>query len=379
MKFNISIVRRSLFVLAFVVGSSLAVAQPQPGGTTSPPGTIVVDGSSTVGPLTAAVAEVFSATLQGAGVRIPVGISGTGGGFKKFCADDPAARTDINDASRPIKQSEVDACNKNQIRFIEVPVGIDGLSVVVNKKNTWAACLTVGELKRIFEPAAEKKIVSWKQVRATFPDVPLKLFTPGTDSGTFDFFTEVIVGKSGASRRDVTVSEDDNVLVQGVAGTEGGLGYFGFAYLEANLAKIKDAAIDPRPIVDLKSDAECKGVPAIFETILNGTYQPLSRPIFIYPNFSSVERKPELVNFVSFYLGKDTGARQQVPDRRDPHKKTLLIRRVGYVEFPDKLYEDALKCFRKKIMGTAFVDAAGRALGIATVPQTIELYAKRCN
>lgn len=377
MKFSASLVRRTLFVLSLLVGSSLVVAQPQPGGTTSPPGTIVIDGSSTTGPLTAAVAEEFSKTPEGARVRIPVGISGTGGGFKKFCAGDPASRTDISNASRPIKQSEVEACNKNQIKYVEVPVGIDGLSVVVNKQNTWAACLTVGELKRIFEPAAEKKIVNWKQVRATFPDVPLALFIPGTDSGTFDFFTEVIVGKSGASRGDLTPSEDDNVLVRGVAGTRGGLGYFGFAYLEANLDKIQDIAIDPSTAVDLKSNADCKGVPATFETILKGTYQLLARPLFIYPNFNSVERKPELVNFVNFYLGPN-GMRKQVPDRRNPGKQTNLIRQVGYVEFPNALYENALKCFAKKVTGTAF-EKDGKALGLATVPQTIEAYAKRCN
>jgi phosphate transport system substrate-binding protein len=378
MQLSASLMRRSVSVLALTLGTAtLAFAQAQPGGTTSPPGTIVIDGSSTTGPLTAAVAEEFGKTPEGARVRIPVGISGTGGGFKKFCADAPASRTDVSNASRPIKQSEVEACKKNQIQFSEVPVGIDGLSVVVNQENTWAKCLTVGELKRIFEPAAEKKILSWKQVRATFPDVPLALFIPGTDSGTFDFFTEVIVGTSGASRGDLTPSEDDNVLVRGVAGTRGGLGYFGFAYLEANLDKIKDVAIDPRTALDLKSDSDCRGVEATFETILQGTYQPLSRPLFIYPNSNSVARKPELVHFVNFYLGPN-GVRKSVPDRRRPGQTTILIRQVGYVEFPDALYENALKCFAKRVTGTAF-EKDGKALGIATVPETIAAYAKRCN
>ncbi len=215
-----------------VVAFSAAVLAQPPGGTTSPPGTIVIDGSSTVEPVTSAIAEEFKKTEQGKNVRITVGISGTGGGFKKFCSDNPPERTDIQDASRPITAKEHDQCTKNQIKYIELPVAIDGLAVVVNKQNSWARCLTVGELKRIWEPAAEGKIKSWKQIRATFPDRPLTLAGPGPDSGTFDFFTEVIVGKAKASRGDYLASEDDNVIVQAVAGDANALGYFGLAFLE---------------------------------------------------------------------------------------------------------------------------------------------------
>lgn len=356
--------------------SALLLAQP-PGGTTSPPGTIVIDGSSTVEPVTSAIAEEFRKTERGKKVRITVGISGTGGGFKKFCSANPPERTDISDASRPITAKEHDQCTKNQIKYIELPVAIDGLSVVVNKQNSWARCLTVGELKRMWEPAAEGKIKNWKQIRATFPDRPLTLAGPGADSGTFDFFTEVIVGKAKASRGDYLASEDDNVIVQAVAGDIKALGYFGLAYLEQNLGKLIGVAIDPSPKVDLASDADCKGVEPTFDNVLNGSYRPLSRPIFIYPNLVSVTGKPEMVQFVTFYLSKD-GVRKIVPDRRKPGKTTLLVREVGYVEFPYEVYELAQACFERRVTGSAFTDKEGKPTGFATVPDVIAQLEKRC-
>lgn len=365
-------------LIGMVAFSAVVLAQP-PGGTTSPPGTIVIDGSSTVEPITSAIAEEFRKTTHGKKVRITVGISGTGGGFKKFCSDNPPERTDIQNASRPITASEHEKCTKNKIKYIELPVAIDGLAVVVNKKNTWAKCLTVGELRRMWEPAAEGKIKNWKQIRATFPDRPLVLSGAGADSGTFDFFTEVIVGKAKASRGDYLASEDDNVIVQAVAGDVNALGYLGFAYAVNNLEKLKLVAIDPGLKVDLKSDDECKGVAPTFETILAGSYQPLSRPIFIYPNLVSVERKdkPEMAQFVTYYLSKD-GVRKVVPDRRNPGKTTLLVRQVGYVEFPDKVYELAQACFDKRITGSAFLDKDGKPKGFATVPEVITQLEKRC-
>ncbi len=363
-------------LIGVVAFSAMVLAQP-PGGTTSPPGTIVIDGSSTVEPITSAIAEEFKKTKQGKKVRITVGISGTGGGFKKFCSDNPPERTDIQNASRPIRAEEHERCKKNKSEYIEIPVAIDGLSVVVNKKNTWAKCLTVGELKRIWEPQAEGKIKTWKQVRATFPDRPLVLAGAGADSGTFDFFTEVIMGKAKASRGDYLASEDDNVIVQAVAGDTNALGYFGLAYLEQNLDKLIGVAIDPSLKVDLNSDTECKGVEPNFDNVLKGTYQPLSRPIFIYPNLVSVNLKPEMVQFVTFYLSKE-GVRKVVPDRRNPGKTTLLVRQVGYVEFPDKAYELAQMCFNKRITGSAFVDKEGKPTGFATVPDVIAQLEKRC-
>lgn len=363
--------------LVGVVALSAAAASQPPGGTTSPPGTIVIDGSSTVEPVTSAIAEEFQKTEQGKDVRITVGISGTGGGFKKFCSDNPPERTDISDASRPIRAEEHDKCTKNQINYLELPVAIDGLSVVVNMGNTWARCLTVGELRRVWEPAAEGKITNWKQIRATFPDRPLTLAGPGADSGTFDFFTEVIVGQAKASRGDYLASEDDNVIVQAVAGDVNALGYFGFAYAVNNLDKLTMVAIDPSLKVDLQSDEECRGVVPSFETILAGSYQPLSRPIFIYPNLISVEHKPEVVQFVTFYLSQD-GVRKVVPDRRNPGQTTLLVRDVGYVEFPDEVYELAQSCFDKRITGSAFVDKDGKPTGFATVPDVIAQLEKRC-
>jgi phosphate transport system substrate-binding protein len=246
-------------------------------------GTIKVDGSSTVYPLTEAAAELFRE--QNAGVQVPVGQSGTGGGFEKFCAGE----TDISNASRAIKDEEKAACAAKGVRYSELQVANDALTVVVPKENTWAGCLTVEQLKKIWEP--KSKVTTWKQVDPSFPNERLALFGPGTDSGTFDFFTKEINGEEGASRTDYSPSENDNVIVQGVAGARGGLGYFGYTYFEENQDKL--------PAVKIDGGGGCvaPGVTAAQD----GSYKPLSRPLFIYPSAAAMQR-PEVRAFVEFYL-----------------------------------------------------------------------------
>lgn len=292
-------------------------------------GQIKIDGSSTVFPISEAVGEEFGKKFPK--VKVPVGISGTGGGFKKFCSDSQADWTDISDASRPIKQSEIDQCKKVGVEYIELPVAYDGLAVVVNPKNTWAQCLTVAELKKMWEPEAQSKITNWNQIRASFPDKPLKLFGAGTDSGTFDYFTEAINGKEKASRGDYTPSEDDNVLVQGVGDpkNDGALGYFGVAYYEANKDKLKLVAIDK------KGDGNC--VLPTFENVKTGAYDPLSRPLFIYVNKKSAEH-PEVKEFVNFYLAN----------------APKLVKEVGYIPLPDEVYKLVAERFAKGVTGSIY-------------------------
>ena len=283
---------------------------------------VKVDGSSTVYPITEAVAEDFQKAKKNA-IRVTVGISGTGGGFKKFCRGE----TDISDASRPILKKEMDACKEAGIQSVELPVAYDALTVVINPQNDWAKSLTVAELKTIWEPGAQGKLKSWKDVNPAFPYVPLKLYGPGADSGTFDYFTEAVVGKAKSSRGDYTASEDDNVLVQGVSRDKGGLGYFGFAYYIENQKKLKAVAVDGG-----------KGpVPPSPEAVENGTYSPLSRPIFIYVNAKSID-KPEIREFVEFYL-------KNAPK---------LVKEVKYVQLPQKAYDMAGEHFKHKRIGTVF-------------------------
>ena len=255
-------------------------------------GTIRIDGSSTVAPLSEAAAEQFREDHSG--VQVTVGTSGTGGGFEKFCNGE----TDISDASRPIKQSEVDACKAKGIAYEEVTVANDALSVVVNPQNTWAKCLTVQQLKKIWEPGS--KVSNWNQVDPSFPNEPLRLFGAGTDSGTFDFFTEAINGKEGASRTDYNATEDDNVTVQGVSGSRGGLGYFGLSYLKENESKVKG--------VEINSGGGC--VPPSDATVQNGTYKPLGRPLFIYPSGAAL-RRAEVKEFVDFYVSNSPRISEQ--------------------------------------------------------------------
>lgn len=286
--------------------------------------TIKIDGSSTVYPVTEAVAEEFQKESKGS-VKVTVGISGTGGGFKKFVRGE----TDISDASRPILAQEMLEASKNGIEYIELPVAFDALTVMVNPKNDWVDHLTVAELKKIWEPAAQGKITSWKQVRDTFPDRPLKLYGAGADSGTFDYFTEAIVGKAKASRGDFTASEDDNVLVQGIANDVNSLGFFGYAYYAENKDKLKAVAV-----VDPKTG---QAVLPSEKTVLDSTYQPLSRPIFIYVNTKSLQR-PEVRQFVEFYLKNGAD----------------LAREVKYVPLPADAYVKGLERVRAGQTGTAF-------------------------
>ncbi len=306
-----------LFSLVFTI--ALAACK----GTPVISGTILIDGSSTVYLITEAMAEEFQKLKPD--VRIMVGISGTGGGFRKFCAGE----IDIVDASRPIKPSELEACRNNGIEFIELKVAFDGLAVVVNPQNDWVDYLTVDELKAIWEPEAQEKVTRWNHIRPNWPNVELHLYGPGVDSGTYDYFTEVIVGKSGSSRGDFLSSEDDNVLVQGVASDPLALGYFGFAYYEANSDKLKLVPIDA---------GEGPVLPS-YETIINGTYKPLSRPLFIYVKRSAAER-PEVQAFVEFYL--------------DPKHAGKLVQEVGYVPLPEKELEKSLERFRKRTTGSDY-------------------------
>src|SRR5687767_9570964 len=268
-------IRVELAALAVALGTLGAAAQAQ---------VVKIDGSSTVYPVTEGVAEDFQKAKKGA-VKVTVGIGGTGGGFKKFCRGE----TDISNASRPISVKEREDCKQAGIEFIELPVALDALAVLVNPKNDWAKEMTVAELKKVWEPAAQGKIVNWNQVRASFPDRPLKLYGPGVDSGTYDYFTLAVVGKEHSSRGDFTASEDDNVLVQGISGDINALGFFGLAYYHENEKKLKG--------VPIKLNDNAKGVPPAFETAKDGSYQPLSRPIFIYVSKKGVETKPEVSAF----------------------------------------------------------------------------------
>jgi phosphate transport system substrate-binding protein len=283
---------------------------------------VTIDGSSTVYPITEAVAEDFQVSKKGA-VKVTVGISGTGGGFKKFCRGE----IDISDASRPILAKEMDACRAAGIKYIEIPVAYDALTVVVNPANTWIKSMTVAELKKIWEPEAQGKITHWNQVNPAWPNAKISLFGPGADSGTFDYFTEAVNGKSKASRGDFTASEDDNVLVQGVSRDKNALGYFGFAYYIENQKKLKAVLIDGG-----------KGpVAPSPETVESGTYSPMSRPIFIYVNAKSLE-KPEVAEFVEYYLAN----------------AAALTKEVKYVALPAKAYQTATAHVKARKLGTVF-------------------------
>ena len=284
---------------------------------------VKIDGSSTVYPITEAVAEEFQKMKKNA-VKVTVGISGTGGGFKKFCRGE----TDISDASRPILKKEMEDCAKAGIKYVELPVAFDALTVVVNPKNTWIKQLTVAELKMMWEPGAQGKITKWNQVNPAWPDAPLKLFGPGADSGTFDYFTEAVNGKSKSSRGDFTASEDDNVLVQGVSRDNNALGFFGFAYYDENKGKLRAV-----PIVNPKG----KAVTPSIDAVMAGEYEPLARPIFIYVSLKAMDR-PEVKEFVEFYL-KHGGK---------------LAKEVKYVPLGDADYKHAMDNFGKKKTGTGF-------------------------
>ena len=296
---------------------------------------IKIDGSSTVYPVTEGVAEDFQKSKKGA-IKVTVGISGTGGGFKKFCRGE----TDIQDASRPILTKEMADCKAAGIEYIELPVAFDALTVVINPKNTFVKQLSVEELKKMWEPAAQGKVTHWNQINPAFPNAPLKLFGAGADSGTFDYFTEAITGKSKSSRGDFTASEDDNVLVQGVSQDVNAIGYFGYAYYAENQSRLKAV-----PIVE---KAGKPGVVPSEKSVLDGSYQPLSRPIFIYVSVKSMA-KPEVKEFVEYYMKE--GAR--------------LAKEVKYVPLPAKAYITNLEHLSKGKKGTVFG-------GVAEVGVTIE-------
>ncbi|MEO0540269.1 MAG: PstS family phosphate ABC transporter substrate-binding protein [Cyanobacteria bacterium P01_A01_bin.105] len=274
-------------------------------------GDVLIDGSSTVFPISEAMAEEFMAVNSA--TRVTVGVSGSGGGFKKFCAGE----TDISNASRQIKDEEIANCEAAGIEFIEVPVAFDGITLVANPANDWAQCLTIDQLNTMWSPESEGSVANWNQVDASYPDQALGLYGPGTDSGTFDYFTDEVNGEEGASRGDYTASEDDNVIVQGVEGDEGGLGYFGYAYYEENQGALKAIAIE-------NEAGEC--IEPSSETIADGTYNPMSRPLFFYVKKESYDTKPQVAAFVDYKLDAANAA---------------LISEVGYIPFPDDVLAES--------------------------------------
>ena len=304
---------------------SVAASAPQSGSQLATlKGEIRVDGSSTVYPITEAVAEDFSKAAKG--VRTTVGVSGTGGGFKRFCKGE----TDISDASRPITKTEAETCKSANIEFVELPVAYDGLCIAISKQNTWATKLTVDQIRKIYSASGTAK--TWKDLDSAWPDRAIKVYSPGTDSGTFDYFKEVTVGRDGKVRSDMSVSEDDNVLVNGLAGDRDAIGYFGFAYFTENKDKLVAVAVDDGKGAVLPTDA----------TILDGSYEPFSRPVFIYVNRKSADR-PEIGAFVDFYL----------------QQAAALSKEVGYTPLPESIYGTARTNWKARRTGTQFLDAKG--------------------
>ncbi|WP_193198093.1 PstS family phosphate ABC transporter substrate-binding protein [Nostoc sp. MG11] len=285
--------------------------------------TIKIDGSSTVYPITQAIAKEFQADSKN-NAQVQVNFSGTVAGFEKFCAGE----TDISNASRPILKAEMEACNKNGVRYYEFPIAFDALTVAVNPQNDWAKDITIAELKKIWEPAAEGKITRWNQVRASWPDRPISLYGAGKKSGTFDYFTEAVVGKVRASRNDYTAREDDNVLVKGISQDPNALGYFGYAYYEENQGKLKAIGVNSGKGAVLPSR----------QTVEKSQYQPLSRPLFIYANFDSAQKKRQVKEFVNFYI----------------EKAPKIVSSVGYVPLPSEgYYLDNVHFYNGKV-GTVF-------------------------
>lgn len=315
-----------------LLASASAAAFVAFGGPAAAQATVTVDGSSTVFPISEAFAEEFQAQT---GNRVTVGLSGTGGGFEKFCRGE----LDVTGASRPIRTGEMEACAANGIEYIELPVAMDGLAVVVHPENTWAECMTVAELKKIWEPAAQGVITNWNQVREGFPDAPLRLFGAGTDSGTYDYFTFAINGVEHESRGDYTATEDDNVTVQGVSSDVNAMGFLGLAYYEENADKLKTVAIQ-------QEDGSC--VSPSVETAGNGTYQPLSRPLFVYINAASLDR-PEVQAYVDFMMTPENGI--------------TLVQEVGYVPLPAEAFELGRAKVAERRTGTYF--EGGSKVGVS--------------
>jgi phosphate transport system substrate-binding protein len=307
------------FGTAAVLAGAVAMFAPQ---AVLAQAAIKMDGSSTVFPVAEAVAEEYQIAKRGK-VRVTVGIAGTGGGFKKFCRGE----TDISNASRPILKEEMELCRKAGIKYIEIPVAYDALTVVVNPQNNWVKSMTVADLKKIWEPSAQGRITNWKQVRSEYPSEKLMLFGPGADSGTFDYFTEAVNGKAKASRGDYTASEDDNTLVQGVENNKNAIGYFGYAYYAAHKDKMRAVPID----------GGSGPVEPSLENVNKGSYSPLSRPLFMYVKESSMDR-PEVREFVQFMLTKGGD----------------LVKEVGYLPLPADSYKLAWKHYQDKKLGTVF-------------------------
>ena len=306
---------------------------------------IAIDGSSTVYPITEAVAEEFrkSDAAQSTGAQVTIGVSGTGGGFKKFCSGEVA----ISGASRPIKPTEVALCDKNGIGYVELPVAYDGIAVVVHPDASWVDQMTVAELKTLWKPEAQKSVLRWSQIRTGWPDREIHLFGPGVDSGTYDYFTKAIVGEEHSSRGDFTSSEDDNVLVQGVATDPAALGFFGYAYYAENRDRLR--------LVPIEDGDDANGAGAIAPsptTVADGTYQPLSRPIFLYVSKAATDR-PEVKAFVEFYLA-------QAPK---------LVPEVGYIPLPAAAYALVEKRYEERVTGSVFA-GAGSKVGV-TVEQLL--------
>jgi phosphate transport system substrate-binding protein len=326
-----------LVVTLAACGPSAQDARTGEGGSASGPTLVTLDGSSTVFPISEAVAEEFQKANQG--TRVTVGISGTGGGFQKFCRGE----IDIADASRPISASEVAACDKSGIQYVELPIAYDGIAIAVNPRNTWANTITAAELKTLWAPDAQGTVMRWNQIRKGWPDREIHLFGAGVDSGTYDYFTEAINGKAKASRGDFTSSEDDNVLVQGISNDELALGFLPFAYFEENAGKLKLVPVD-----DEKADNGGGPIAPSPESIRTGTYQPLSRPVFIYVSAKAAER-PEVQKFIDFYL----------------NNAESLVREVNYVGLGDNAYRMVGDRFAKRTPGSVFS-------GVNTVGITID-------
>lgn len=333
-----------LLMLTASVGTFLgSCAQQETPAAITPKIIIKIDGSSTVFPISKVLAEKFQKEKAN-GVVVEVNFSGTTGGFKKFCAGE----TDISNASRPILAKEMQACKQAGVPYIELPVAFDALTVAVNPQNNWANEITLAELKKMWEPAAEGKITRWNQIRASWPNRPINLYGAGKDSGTFDYFTEAVVGEPDASRQDYTASEDDDFLVKGVSEDANALGYFGFAYYEANKDKLKALAIDSGkgPILPSR------------ETVEKNQYQPLARPLFIYVNAKTAQTKPELISFVEFYLKNAAQAATS----------------VGYIPLPNEAYRIALMHFYEGKVGTVFEGKAQLNLTLKELLRKQETY-----